>query len=183
MCFVEAGLTILVLLKQIFLPLSGVLLTGFYCTASVVPVRVSSDETSLLPSREARVSSLNWSESSPEKGGLSSARDRRSGVSGTNGSKTALWSTRVALSSTAPEDVVGFSSKNVKVFAVWEVLVVAGARWHFFCAALDQNFESLSCHLIHTRRYLFGVLKHKTRYAKESNGSHRECYNVRLGAS
>ena len=52
-----------------------------------------------------------------------------------------------------------------------------------FCAALDQNFESLSCHKIHTRRYLFGVLKHKTRYAKESNGSQKECYNIRLGAS
>ena len=78
---------------------------------------------------------------------------------------------------------MGFCSKNVKVVAVWEVLVVAGARWHFFCDALDQNFESLSCHIIPTRRYLFGVLKHTARYAKESNGIHKECYNVRLGAS
>ena len=99
-------------------------------TASVVPVSVSSDETSLLSPREARVSSLNWSDSSLEKRGLSSAGDPRSGVSGTKVSKAAPWSTRVALSSTAPEDVVGFGSKNVKVVTVWEVLVMAGASLH-----------------------------------------------------
>ena len=109
-------------------------------TASA-PVRVSSDETSLLSPREARVSSLNWSDSSLEKGELSSARDRRSGVSGTNGSKTALWSTRFALSSTVPEDVVGFCSKNVKVVAVWEVLVVAGARWYFFLCRVRSKLR------------------------------------------
>ena len=107
--------------------------TSWRTTASVVPVSVSSGSLLLSP-REASVSNLNWSDSSLEKRRILSAGDPTCRVSGTEVSKIALWSARVAFSSPAPEDVVGFGSKNVKVVTVWEVVVMAGASLHLgFC--------------------------------------------------
>ena len=78
---------------------------------------------------------------------------------------------------------MGFGSKDVEVVTVWEVLAMAGSSLHLYLCRVRSKLQVVVVpHNSHSKIH-FGVLNHKALYAKESNGSRKECYNVGLGAS